>query len=293
MKKHIKKFICLCFVLTLCLGCLTGCKDIESEVDAEFSKYIADENIAVVHVFEDVLFNTHNLNLDEIEADKKYDYKDRGLVFHQKQIYFTRTAKRDNNNYPCIYKCDVYGNNVEKVIELEDVNYIASSGFEKTLYLEFNSTKDRKNSVIKSYNVETGEYKYDLTGMDVDSYVLVLEKTDKQTYLQNLGVDIVIDSKNNCFNIQKRDLTVSINNEKLQDYDFGRSLIKYDGEVLFNQSIESGFYLGYKVNYAAAANSIIVLEYKADNEELIYKGYFKPVDVARYINTINSIRQIY
>lgn len=294
-----KKLAWVGFILVFCVSCFigltfSGCKDIEEDVDAEFAKYTVDENLAFDDdgYFDYVFLSTHKLYLKELEADKKLSYEDRGFVIYQGQIYFTRTIKRDKKNYPCIYKCDLYGSGIEFVLELDDSNYVASHGYEKTLYLEFNTTKNKESAIIKSYNIETGEYKYEFTGMYVDPYVQGVKKAQRQEALQKLGLEINTNHKKNIFNIIKDGTTIVINKDKLQEYDFGQSIVKYDGEVLFNQVLNGRVFLGYRIELEPVQHSIIILEYVVEEERLLYKGYFKTIEAEHYIDRIDCIRQI-
>ena len=206
MKKSSKTFICVMLIfLTLPLYSCKNEKKYYDELKKRFAQYTPDYSVVTV-LDPCFYFTDHTLDLDNLVEGED---PNRGYLFLDRMLYFSTCKQTGFRQYSLrVYKCDLYGNG--KSLIFEKLGYKTHpwvTGNGGVLYIEHYGTNalDTSSKIIDSYNIHTGVYKCEASGMDasLSNYIRqrysssvengIVTLVDKQTNATHT-IDITIDN---------------------------------------------------------------------------------------------------
>lgn len=245
------------------LAGFSSCEDIEDEVVQAFSKYEPDETIAWKFSGTRLCFSDYEIYSKDINQEDDYC---NAMIIYNQTIYYGYLEHAYKDNAILIYKSDLRGENVSLAFEFDDHDYDTIYAYDKTFYLEYKNGE----VCVDSFNVETQEKKHYADGKYASACELEARRRDGFRYEKSKS-ELMITLKGE---------NITIDEEMLKKYDFGREILSFDGVPYGAQWLRERLFVEYcfSTNNWFGNRCVIVLEYNLNDGQLSYSGIFFFVD---------------
>lgn len=268
-------------ILGICCFALSGCSkrcDVE-EVRAEFAQYPTSSDVAIVYNDTIIYFNDHFVDFNNL-----IEYRSSKWHISHEYIYFStgysNNKKSDYINL-LLYKCDLYGNNLQIIYEKNNV---------------------KSNWVLKNYNDSIFYFAYSINNTKyVDSYdvstetlesTIVNKNCKREDYVKNKETkyDYDINHKKDKISIIKKDSseTFVVDNNYLKTTPYYESINKFPYKLEFMRETEDRLFLFYRFVTEGffeinATYTFAIFEFFYDTKEMSYKYLIQAADIESLI----------
>ncbi len=251
------------------------------EVKQEFSQYEADLNTAVLLDFSNLYFYDRTIRLEEMVPEE---------IFHNFQIindniYFTVGDSIGWNNAKYVlYKCDLYGNNLEWLFKKENIKSVKDTFNGNVLYVQYEK-KGTSEKIIDSYNLFTGEYANVAHGEDCDI------NNYKEVESDNYSCEFENKNHKGNFTIidNKTSETFVVDDEYIMQTPYYQSLSKYPYRLGVINEYKRKLYITYILEVVDDASdpfpdyTVVAFEFDFETKELKYKTIVQMYDIEVYL----------
>ena len=281
----LKRFLALfCVLVSLfqcsCLSFMINYDEEAQSIRNDFNQFYKESTIAYICGGYSIHQHTHKVDLDDlikrnhlIPANKEYSIHYRSFYFSEDTVYFS--INREDILYReysfLIYKCDLYGNNMQTVYEKNGYSSRPVAAVKDGIFYIDHSVKSNSEghdyvTQIDSYNPLTGEYKIAIAYGNNCSLEDYYESTpwdildNKRNYFE-----ILLPGESECIIIDENFMETTVYADNMIKY--GYSPHKWgivDGRVLLVYRLLGQGELGLG-HYPH-----VIFEYDADKHALIY-----------------------
>lgn len=273
-----KKIIISLLIISIFCAILPACstKYNYEEVKQEFSQYEADLNTAIVLDSRNIYFNDRVVELHKLVPEDSYSH----FQLIDNEIYISAKEKVNWNTVNLtVYKCDIYGNNLERIFIKENLTKPVKDIFNgETFYFQYKADGDK---VIDSYDLITGKYVNVTRGGDcnIDNYKQNIENKYIRELNRNSGEFTITDAKT----LE----TFSGGEEYLKQTPYYNSLNKYPYKLDSIVENEERLYFVYRLRIEEFFDlspdyTFAVFEFDFTNKQLEYKLITQMYDIEYY-----------
>ena len=270
-----KKILCLILLLSICLCSCSDQQEQErfADMKADFSKFNALKDVALVVGNDMIYFHDYEVDLEELIKDDSQIYRVRGTVIGNDNMYLLVSKKANGEWSFSICQCDLNGNNLQILHEQKnlDCEIISAAVTEKLIYVKY---KSQKTTFVDCFNYYTKEYLSLDNGKDlqIEDY---LERTPRPYSVKRTKDQFVIsDNTGEIAIIDEAFLKNTEYYDLMQKYEF----LPFRYSLAYNKI--TLVYRVKAVSFLPTGYPMLVFEYDVNSGDLVYLAVMNPFDCA-------------